>query len=122
MMAGMVKSPIQYDPLNDPEAAQNRRDTVLAAMLAEEKITQEEYDQATAIPIADMLKPNFRSQGCAGAGNAAYFCEYARQYLLASDQFGANEAERKQKLLRGGLTIKTCLLYTSDAADDAPRV
>lgn len=109
MMAGMVKSPIQYDPLNDPEAAQNRRDTVLAAMLAEEKITQEEYDQATAIPISDMLKPNFRSQGCAGAGNAAYFCEYARQYLLASDQFGANEAERKQKLLRGGLTIKTTL-------------
>ncbi|MDO5034864.1 MAG: transglycosylase domain-containing protein [Actinomycetaceae bacterium] len=109
LMAGLVKSPIQYDPFNDPEAAKNRRDTVLAAMLAEEKITQEEFDEATALTIEDMLNPNFTPQGCAGAGNAAYFCEYARQFLLQSDQFGKDEAERKQKLLRGGLTIKTTL-------------
>lgn len=109
LMAGIVKSPIQYDPFQNPEAAQSRRDIVLAAMLAEEKITQEEFDEAKALPIADMLKPNRQPQGCAGAGNAAYFCEYARQTLLASEQFGKDENERKQKLLRGGLKIKTTL-------------
>lgn len=109
MMAGIVKSPTQYDPLYNPEAAQNRRDTVLAAMLALGKITQEEFDEATALSIEDMLHPDFTPQGCAGAGNAAYFCEYVRQTLLSSEQFGKDESERKQKLLRGGLTIKTTL-------------
>lgn len=109
LMAGIVKSPTQYDPLYHPEASQGRRDIVLSAMLAQEKITQEEYDQAIATPVDDMLNPDFRPQGCAGAGNAAYFCEYVRQSLLQSEQFGADEAERKQKLLRGGLTIKTTL-------------
>ncbi|MDO5049136.1 MAG: transglycosylase domain-containing protein [Actinomycetaceae bacterium] len=109
LMAGIVKSPTQYDPLYHPEAAKNRRDTVLAAMLAQEMITQEEFDQATALEIEDMLKPDYTPQGCAGAGNAAHFCEYTRQYLLASDKFGKDESERKQKLLRGGITIKTTL-------------
>jgi membrane peptidoglycan carboxypeptidase len=109
MMAGIVKSPTQYDPLYNPEAAKNRRDTVLAAMLALGQITQEEFDEATALEIEDMLDPDFTPQGCAGAGSAAYFCEYVRQTLLTSDQFGKDESERKQKLLRGGLTIKTTL-------------
>ncbi len=48
LLAGLVQSPVQYDPLTHPEAAQERRDTVLATMLEQGVITQEEYDQGVA--------------------------------------------------------------------------
>ena len=41
LLAGLVQSPVQYDPLTHPEAAQERRDTVLATMLDQGVITQE---------------------------------------------------------------------------------
>ncbi|MDO5722004.1 MAG: transglycosylase domain-containing protein [Actinomycetaceae bacterium] len=109
LLAGIVKSPTEYDPLTAPEEAQNRRDTVLQTMLAEERITQEEYDQALEVPIADSLSPSNATQGCAGAGSAAYFCDYVREELLSSEAFGKDRTERQQKLLRGGLTINTTL-------------
>src|SRR5699024_10257709 len=40
----------------DPEAAEERRNLVLAEMLDNEKITQEEYDEAVATPIDDGLQ------------------------------------------------------------------
>lgn len=41
LLAGLVQSPVEYDPLKNPEAAQGRRDLVLAAMLKYDFITQE---------------------------------------------------------------------------------
>lgn len=109
LMAGIVKSPNEYDPLTHPEAAQARRDIVLSTMLAEGKITQAEYDETRATNIEDYLHVKDTPQGCAGAASAAYFCDYVREVLLSSDQFGATRLERQQKLLRGGLTLKTSL-------------
>ena len=109
LLAGIVKSPNEYDPLSYPEEAEKRRNTVLQTMLAEQKITQEEYDTAVATPIADTLKPSHSRQGCAGAGTAAFFCEYVLQSLLESPALGETRLERQQKLLRGGMTINTTL-------------
>lgn len=109
LLAGIVKSPNEYDPLTNPKEAQKRRNVVLQTMLAEQKITQAEYDKAVATPIADTLKPSNAKQGCAGAGSAAFFCEYVRESLLNSEAFGKTRLERQQKLLRGGLTINTTL-------------
>ncbi|WIK64042.1 transglycosylase domain-containing protein [Gleimia hominis] len=109
LLAGIVKSPNEYNPLRNPDAAQDRRDTVLTSMLAQNKITQEEYDKFVKIPVKKMLKPDYTPQGCAGAGNAAYFCEYVRSELLRSKEFGESQEDRLQKLQRGGLTIKTTL-------------
>lgn len=112
LLAGVVKSPAAYDPTHNPEEAKERRNTVLGTMLAQKKITQEEYDEAVGLEIEDMLNVSTATSGCAAAGNAAYFCDYVIASLMASEDFGKDEAERKQKLLRGGLTIRTTLNST----------
>jgi membrane peptidoglycan carboxypeptidase len=58
----------------------DRRNYVLGRMLANGKISQQEYDDAMASPIT----PNItnRSQGCQNATGAEFFCEYVRTILL----------------------------------------
>jgi len=56
LLAGMPQAPNAYDPYSDPEAAEERRNLVLAEMLDNEKITQEEYDEAVATAIDDGLQ------------------------------------------------------------------
>ncbi|MEC1387184.1 transglycosylase domain-containing protein [Aerococcus viridans] len=56
LLAGMPQAPNAYDPYSDPDAAEERRNLVLAEMLENEKITQEEYDEAVATPIEDGLQ------------------------------------------------------------------
>jgi penicillin-binding protein 1B len=50
-MAGMIRSPNVLSPLSHPDRARPRRDTVLGLMLEQQKITPEEYQQATASPL-----------------------------------------------------------------------
>lgn len=110
LLAGLVKSPVAYDPLNYPEEAQARRDVVLGVALREGLISQEEYDTGIATPIADMLKPNVIPQGCLGASDTnAYFCDYAIRQFLSDPAFGKTRSERERLLKTGGLTIKTTL-------------
>lgn len=109
LLAGLVKSPVEYDPLQYPEAAQQRRDIVLDEMLRQKIITAEDHQAAKSTPIADILKPNLKPQGCGGAGVYAYFCDYVIQDLLRSDQLGATIDERRRNLQRGGFTIKTTI-------------
>jgi penicillin-binding protein 1B len=46
MLAGMIRSPNNLSPFNNPEVAMRRRNTVLGLMLKEKKITQAQYDEA----------------------------------------------------------------------------
>jgi len=50
-LAGMIQSPARYSPLRNPEAAQERRNVVLAAMLENGKITREQEEAASAEPV-----------------------------------------------------------------------
>lgn len=47
-LAGMINGPSYFDPYEHPEDSLDRRNLVLAAMLKEDVISQEEYDQAKA--------------------------------------------------------------------------
>ncbi|WP_170007439.1 transglycosylase domain-containing protein [Bacillus fonticola] len=57
LLAGIPQLPNVYDPFKNPEAAKERRDTVLNAMVREEKITEAEAEEAKAVPIVDMILP-----------------------------------------------------------------
>ncbi len=108
LLAGLVQSPVQYDPLRYPEAAQARRDIVLAEMLEQEDITRAEYNEAREISVEDMLNPDVRTQGCSGApDNLGYFCSYVLEDFLADETFGENRAERLSLLQTGGLVLRT---------------
>ena len=110
LLAGLVQSPVQYDPLTHPEAAQERRDTVLATMLDQGVITQEEYDEGIATTVDSMLNPTVSSEGCSGAPSAqAYFCDYVLAQFLEDPTFGATRIERERLLKTQGITIRTTL-------------
>ncbi|UWX98555.1 transglycosylase domain-containing protein [Arthrobacter zhaoxinii] len=107
MLAGMVQSPSRFNPFTNPEATKARRDTVLAAMLKNDKISQAEYDEAVASGLD--LNPQTVVSGCTGAEMAQYFCSYVEQTVLQSEAFGADVKDRAKLLARGGLTIRTTL-------------
>lgn len=105
MIAGVIKSPGGYSPYLDPEAARNRRDTVLGQMLELEFITAEQHDTAEA--------EEFALAGLAdNSALAPYFVEYIKQQLI--DEYGAD------MVYRAGITINTTLdLRMQQAAESA---
>ena len=106
-LAGLVQNPNGYNPQKHPEEAQERRNTVLDAMLRNEVITQEEYDQAVASDLN--LNVNAQPAGCVAASTAPYFCDYVIKQILADDAYGADRDARQRLLNRGGLEITTTL-------------
>ncbi len=116
-LAGMVQNPNTFR-IDRPESESNgaangyalttdRRNYVLGRMLAEGKITQEQYDAAKAEVITPAINPTV--QGCQQAGGAAFFCDFVRTIVLNDVAFGETAEERSAALRRGGLKIYTTL-------------
>ena len=61
LLAGLVKSPTQYNPYKQEENAYNRKNLVLKAMLNNGYISNEEYIAASKLKISDMLKEKEKS-------------------------------------------------------------
>jgi penicillin-binding protein 1A len=57
LLAGMPQSPAGYDPYTHPQAAKERRDAVISAMLRDNKITAAQATSAKATPITSGLVP-----------------------------------------------------------------
>ncbi len=108
-LAGITQSPAKYDPAAHPEEAEERRNIVLYTMLDNGYITQEEYDAAVAIPVANTLLLSEPQNGCSAAGISAYFCDYVINQALEDESWGTDWDDRVGKLYRGGLTIQTTL-------------
>ena len=120
LLAGITQSPARWDPVAHPDNAEKRRNEVLGDMLREGYITQQEYEEAVAVPVPDMLDVQSTPNGCNAAGIAAYFCEYVVKDLMNNESWGKDRAERSQMLMRGGLTIHTTLdLGRQQAAYDS---
>jgi len=52
MLAGLIRSPGDYSPFSNPEAARERRDLVLRLMREQDRISEAEYAAAREKPIA----------------------------------------------------------------------
>ncbi|WP_104141167.1 transglycosylase domain-containing protein [Arthrobacter sp. ZGTC131] len=117
LLAGLVNSPSFYDPVANPENAVQRRNQVLAAMLEQRKISQQQHDGAVATGVGLKIRPS--KQGCAAAAMAPYFCDYVSHLILNNPAYGADTEAREQKLRRGGLTITTTLDSRLQAAAQA---
>lgn len=106
LLAGIVKNPSYYDPKRQPDQATQRRNTVLAVMAQQGKISQSEATELQAEPLG--LKLTKISSGCAAAKSSAEFaCDYARRFLLQEPALGQSVADRAAVLERGGLTIES---------------
>jgi membrane peptidoglycan carboxypeptidase len=106
LLAGIVKNPSYYDPKRQPDQATQRRNTVLAVMAEQGKISSAEAQELSAEPLG--LKLTKISSGCAAAKSLAEFaCDYARRFLLQEPALGQSVADRAAVLERGGLTIES---------------
>ncbi|MEJ8279956.1 transglycosylase domain-containing protein [Pseudonocardia spirodelae] len=104
LLAGTVNNPTLFDPFRHPQAATDRRNTVIAAMRDAGSITPAQAADATAAPLGVRAAgPLVPGHNCYGATDGAGFlCEYAVAQL---ERAGFTE----QQLDTGGYTIRTTL-------------
>ncbi|WP_078428465.1 PBP1A family penicillin-binding protein [Alkalihalobacterium alkalinitrilicum] len=57
LLAGIPQRPNHFNPLKNPEAAEQRRNTVISLMERHGKITSDEADQARAVSVIEQLNP-----------------------------------------------------------------
>ena len=116
LLVGILKSPTNYNPVDHPERAKQRRDVVLDRMRSTGRITDADYAAAVASPLG--LRLTDPAQGC-GASAYPFFCQYVLQILSSDMAFGATPEARADLLYRGGLTIRTTLNRAAMAAAQA---
>lgn len=94
-LVGMVRGPSYYDPRQEPKRCLSRRQDVLEIMLAEKVISDEDFRQAKAAPLA--------TQPMAGSGTNRFpaFLDLVRRQLA--------EDYREEDLTSEGLKIFTTL-------------
>jgi penicillin-binding protein 1A len=112
LLAGIIRSPTEYNPVYYPMAAKERRDLVLSQMLQQGYITRPVYDESVrqALPAPkDIQAPQEQSVEGVDAG---YFTSWAAQQVV--ERYGAPRA------FDGGLRIRTTLdLPLQRAAEQA---
>ncbi|EQC51445.1 penicillin-binding protein 1A [Bacteriovorax sp. DB6_IX] len=96
LIAGLLVAPGKYSPYINPKFAKTRQNYVLGRMLANGKITKEQYEEAVNEKIKYRIK---RGEGF----KAAYFTEYVRQQVV--DLVG------EENFLRNGFKVLTTLDY-----------
>ncbi len=106
LLAGLVQSPVSYDPTRDPTLALQRRNIVLERMAELGHLSAAQAAAARAAPLGLKVSPT--ENGCAN-GPYPFFCDYIQQTILNDPQFGSTPDARAQLLRRGGLTIRTTL-------------
>ncbi len=102
LLAGMVRSTTQFDPVSNPAAALDRRNLVIIQMQEQGMIDGSQAQQALAQPLGIANPLGTRKNGCIGAGDAGFFCKYVTDYL-------AEAGVPMAQILRGGYTIRTTL-------------
>jgi membrane peptidoglycan carboxypeptidase len=117
MLAGLVQRPSGYDPTQNPEAAQSRRNVVLHRMVQLDLADPEEAAQARESDLG--LELGGTRNGCPATW-APFYCQYVENELLDIEELGETRDERSALLRRGGLTIETTLdRVTQQAAQEA---
>ncbi|MHC5374084.1 PBP1A family penicillin-binding protein [Enterococcus sp. LJL120] len=100
MLAGMLKGPSIYNPIDNPENANNRKSTVLSLMLEDAVITQEQYDAENSVDITTLLYDNYEAKD-----------DYSYPYYFdavineITNEYGIDEED----LLQDGYQIYTAL-------------
>ena len=104
LLAGLPKAPSSYDPLQNPDAALQRRNYVLGRMQEDGYISAAEAEAARAEPIV------LRQQSATETAEADFFIEEVRRELAA--KLG------EQGLYEGGLSVRVTASPTLQAAAD----
>lgn len=99
-LIGMLKGPSIYNPIDEPEAATNRRDTILQLMVENGKLDQALADQESQVAITDLLYDTYDQT------DAGYQYPYYFDAVI-------NEAEREYGIEDDDLMNRGYKIYTS---------
>jgi membrane peptidoglycan carboxypeptidase len=102
LLAGMVQSTSTLNPYTNPDGALARRNLVLDTMIDNLPEHANELRAAKQQPLGILPQPNELPRGCIAAGDRAFFCDYALEYL-------ARAGISKEQVAKGGYMIKTTL-------------
>ena len=126
-LAGMIRAPEYYNPLDRPKKMLLRRNDVLNRMRALGWITETQSERAKAKPLA--LPEN---AGKVLQRHPPFFVTFLTEQILANangefDVLGRTEKARRRALFEGGLDIHTTLVpkwqgWAQDAARQPLRV
>ena len=102
LLAGMVQSTSTLNPYTNPDGALERRNIVLDTMIDNIPQEAEALRAAKEEPLGILPQPQELPRGCIAAGDRAFFCDYALDYL-------ARAGISKEQVSRGGYLIRTTL-------------
>jgi len=116
LLAGLISSPAQWDPIDHPDAALARRNEVLSRMRDLGWISSTQYEEAST----SRIKLSGKKRNVNAFGPQPYFVRSIEDSILhplKTDPnykrylklFGKTDAERKTALFQGGLKIYTTL-------------
>ena len=121
LLTGMPQQPILYNPYDYPEQAKERRDTVLYALLSNDKITEDEYNNAVNTPITDGIVEKTKEER---ANQHSYNPKFAAYIDQITKELKENQNfENIKDPLSMGLKIYTNLnpelqIYVQDMLDN----
>ncbi len=105
LLAGLIRSPHNTDPTRQPDAARERRATVVTVLVSEGHITEAEGDRINASPIPDERQTPVPTQP------TDYFVQEALDEVLDDESGitlgGDDESSRYNAVYFGGLKIYT---------------
>lgn len=106
-LSAIAKSPIAYDPILNPKNNLQRRNLVLKLMLEQEKITQEEFNEAYDAPLV----LNRDSESDYSETIHSYYIDAVLDDVLNSltKSKDIDETTASRMLYSGGLKIVTCV-------------
>ena len=116
-LAGLVRSPSGFDPINEPDRSRARWLQVVERLEDEGKVTPIE-----AIQLAEFVLPSRVKTLPDRTYERTYYTEALRDYLLnRSTVLGDTYQERYNQLFRGGLRIHTTLDANLQSMADQAR-
>jgi len=111
LLAGIIQSPTEYDPVTHPAAARERREVVLQQMREQRYLTRSQYRAAVAHPLPTAAEIQAPEEPTVEGVDAGYFTSWVQQQVI--ERYG-------QRAFYGGLKITTTLnLELQRAAEQA---
>lgn len=105
-LAATIQTPNAKNPISGPQENKERRELVLAEMLAQEMISQEEYDQAMSEELV-VVNSGERDAETTSSGVNSYYVDTVIEEVIDDliEQKGYTETEAETMIYTGGLQI-----------------
>ncbi|HVE77215.1 MAG TPA: transglycosylase domain-containing protein, partial [Actinomycetota bacterium] len=117
LLAALIKSPVNFNPRTNADAALNRRNLVLDRMFINKFANEQQVAEGKGVPLGIQEKIDESRYP------APFFIDYVTRLIQRSEEFkalGETEFDRGNSLFRRGLRVHTTLdLHKQAAAEEA---